>query len=534
MRSMAIKLTAAFAAVALTVVLIAGLIAERATTSEFGRYLHGTVSQEQRSADLLGSRYSQNGGWQGVTSAVPVLVRWIGQRMVITDGSGKVVIDSAGRLGPSTTPASPPSADSLPIVADGKTVGTMYVLPDSAGTGPMGGMMGNSGMMGQGRGFGPGALDIMDQMMGLASSPERGFLDAVNRSLWIAGGIALIVALLLGLILGRQITAPLQRLTTAARLVAGGDFSQTVQVGSKDELATLAEAFNTMASSLATNEEQRKRLLSDIAHELRTPLSIVQGNLEGMIDGVVEASPDRLASLREEVLLLNRLVTDLRDISVAESGHLQLRLDSVNVCELIRASASAVSSEAEERGIKLEVRLEDGVPAVTADADRIAQVLRNLVSNAMRYTPAGGTITLSAATTQAATGREGEWASARGGDGASGRLKTQNPEPRTRRGVLHTPEPSTQHAAPGSVLVTVSDTGSGIPAEDLPHVFDRFYRVDKSRTRSSGGTGLGLSVARQLVEAHGGKIWAESQPGRGSAFHFALPATAAAAPVRQG
>ncbi|MCL4533700.1 MAG: HAMP domain-containing protein [Bacteroidetes bacterium] len=257
----------------------------------------------------------------------------------------------------------------------------------------------------------------------------------------MAGGIALIVAVLLGLAISRQITAPLQRITSAARRVAGGDFSQQVEVKSRDELATLAEAFNTMASTLARDEQQRKRLLSDIAHELRTPLSIVQGNLEAMVDGVVEATPQRLTSIREEVLLLNRLVTDLRDISVAESGHLQLHLEPVDVGGLIQAAASVAQAEAEGRGIEVVAHLAEKLPLVAADADRVAQVLRNLLSNALRYTPPGGVITLAATTTN---------------EQPSESYQPSVISPQLARGqsALRPPTPF--------VLVTVTDTGSGM------------------------------------------------------------------------
>lgn len=474
---MALKLAAGFAAVALVVVLVVGFLANRATATEFGNYLEGGgVTLEQRIADYIAFRF-ESGGWPAINSALPTLSRWAERRLVVLDDSGRVVADSSGRLAPSSVPAVPPSDQQLPIVSDGKTLGTLYLLPEAAGPGMWPGMMG-PGMMSPGRGFGPAMFDIMRQMVEQSGSPERRFLDAVNRSLWAAGGAALIIALLLGFLISRQITAPLNRMTLAARRVAGGDFSQRVQVKSKDELATLADAFNMMAESLARSEQQRRQLLSDIAHELKTPLSIVQGNLEAMLDGMVEATPERIASLRDEILLLNRLVTDLRDVSVAESGQLHLHLETADLGDLIRGAAAAAHTEATEREVRIEVALPEHLPLVRADPDRVAQVLRNLLSNALRYSARRGEIRLSA------TPRDGE---------------------------------------PRMVRVSVSDTGKGIPPKDLPKVFDRFYRVDKSRTRASGGTGLGLSVVKQLVEAHGGRVWAESELDRGSTFHFTLP-----------
>jgi two-component system OmpR family sensor kinase len=374
----------------------------------------------------------------------------------------------------------------------------------------MGGMMG--------AGTNPAMVEMMREMVQLAGSPERRFLDAINRSLWFSGAIAMAAALLLGLLASRRITAPLHRMARAAGKVAAGDFAQRVQVESRDELEALAGAFNAMAESLARNEAQRRQLQSDIAHELKTPLSIIQGNLEGMMDGVVEPTSERLGSLREEVLLLNRLVNDLRDISIAEAGGLRLHLEPMDLGALVQAAVEGIRPEAAERGVAIAVDVPPDLPAVSADGHRVAQVLRNLLGNALRYTPAGGTITLSAV---AEWVRGSEEVSERGRERGSGsEPRTQNSEP----GSVLIPTPNPQHPTPNRVRVTVADTGAGIPPEHLPHVFDRFYRVDRSRTRASGGTGLGLSVAKQLVEAHGGRIWAESSLGHGSAFHFTLPA----------
>ena len=273
-----------------------------------------------------------------------------------------------------------------------------------------------------------------------------------------------------------------------------------------------------MAASLARNEEQRRQLLSDIAHELRTPLSIVQGNLEAMMDGVAEASPERLASLREEVLLLSRLVTDLRDLSLAESGHLRLHLEAVDPAGMMTAAASGLAGQAEKRGVRLISEAGDGLPDVMADPDRVGQVLRNLLNNALRYTPEGGLIRISASLDDTTSQTFPASHKVLAGSGAALGSRKGLPGSTPAAG-LAGPAPAGQRF----VRVTVSDTGQGIPSEDLPKLFDRFYRVDRSRARSSGGTGIGLSVAKQLVEAHGGRIWVESQVGSGSSFSFTLP-----------
>ncbi|HEX9014586.1 MAG TPA: HAMP domain-containing protein, partial [Chloroflexota bacterium] len=359
MRSIAFKLAAGFAAVALAAVVIVGLMAEQLTRTEFGNYLQGDgVSIEQRAADYIGYRYATNGGWPGVTTILSPLSRWVERRLVVVDLSGRVVSDSSGRLAAQTAPPGQVSDQSLPIVAADKNVGTVFFAGDAGRTSPgqgMGaGMMGGFGYGMMGQGGASIAADMMREMMSLSTSPERRFLDAVNRALWLAGLVAMVAAVLLGLLVSRQITAPLQKVARAARRVAGGDFAQRVDVKSRDETGVLAESFNTMAASLAKNEQQRKQLLSDIAHELRTPLSVIQGNLEGMIDGVIAPSADRLSSLREEVLLLNRLVTDLREISVAEAGGLRLHLEPASVEDLTRSATAAVETQAAERGVRLE------------------------------------------------------------------------------------------------------------------------------------------------------------------------------------
>lgn len=330
--------------------------------------------------------------------------------------------------------------------------------------------LGHSQMMqgGMGQGMGP----MMRGMMGRA---EQDFLSAINRSLWTAGIIAAAVAFLLGLVITRQIVAPLQQLSRAARRIASGDLSQRVTVTSRDETGELASSFNAMAEALARNEQARRNLVADIAHELRTPLSIIQGNLEAMRDGVVEATPQNLASLHGEALLLHRLVDDLGTLSLADAGQLTLHPQPVDIAQLIQGTVRSLEPQARGKSIALSVSAEADLPAIRVDADRIAQVLRNLLSNALRHTPPNGTIQV------------------------NGR------------------------AIPEGIQVSVSDTGPGIPPGDLPHIFQRFYRVDRSRARATGGAGIGLAVVKELVEAHGGKVWAESTPGKGSTFYFSLP-----------
>lgn len=330
-------------------------------------------------------------------------------------------------------------------------------------------MMRPGGMMG----------GMMRGIMFPPGSAEQDFLDAVNRSLWTAGVIAGGAAIVIGLIITRQIVSPLQRLTRAAQRIAAGDLKQRVAAESRDETGQLAASFNTMAEALARNEEVRRNMVADIAHELRTPLSILQGNLEAMRDGVISPTPEQLDSLHHETQSLARLVDDLSTLSLAEAGQLKLRIEVTSISHTIGQVVSSLEAQARQTGVSLETSLADDLPTVMADPGRIAQVLRNLLSNALRHTPERGRITVTA------------------------RLSPQSKS---------------------EVLVTVADTGQGIPPDALPHIFERFYRVDRSRARSTGGAGIGLTIVRQLVEAHGGRVGAESATGKGSTFYFTLPA----------
>ncbi len=325
----------------------------------------------------------------------------------------------------------------------------------------------------------------MEQMLGPA---ERAYLASINSSLWLAGGLAALVAVALGLLFARQIAGPVRSLTTAARRLGAGDLDQRVSVrGRRDELGELAEAFNSMAEAVGRQEMLRRQMAADIAHELRTPLAVIQANLEAMLDGVRPLSAEEVADVHRETRLLSRLVTDLRDLSLAETGQLPLRKKLTDLSELVRTSVARFSAQAEEKGVRLDAEAADGKLSADVDPDRIAQVLGNLLDNALRHTPAGGEVMVCL-------------------------------------------QPGAQR---DEVRVTVRDTGSGIPEEHLPNIFERFYRADRARTRTDGGSGIGLAVVRQLIEAQGGRVWAESQPGKGATFGFVLPAAKPDAPATE-
>jgi two-component system OmpR family sensor kinase/two-component system sensor histidine kinase BaeS len=268
---------------------------------------------------------------------------------------------------------------------------------------------------------------------------------------------------------------PLAHLTEATRDVAAGDLDVRVPSHYPGEAGELASAFNQMTEDLARADELRRNLTADVAHELRTPLSVIRGKLEGVLDGVYPATPEHLEPVVQETELLTRLVEDLRLLAHAEAGQLALKRQPMAIGDLLRDAQVNFSPQAADRGVTLALDLPGDLPPVMADRRRIAQVLGNLLSNALRHTPEGGCVTLSAAEKEE------------------------------------------------TVEVAVSDTGAGIPSEDLPYVFERFWRGDASRSRVSGGTGLGLAIAKQLVEMHGGEIGVDSTLGEGAVFRFTLP-----------
>ena len=291
--------------------------------------------------------------------------------------------------------------------------------------------------------------------------------------------VAVAIALLIAFFLSQRILSPVKKLTLAARQLGQGDFSQRVAVKDKSEVGELARAFDVMAENLERTEQLRKNMVADVAHELRTPLSNIKGYLEAVSDGVVQPDAATIHTLNEEAILLARLVEDLQELSLAEAGTLKLVCHTENIAGLINQTVATVQPKAVAKGLAITTELPDKLPLVNIDAHRISQVLRNLLENAIAYTAAGGTIKVAAGL----------------------------PDNRV-------------------VEVSVTDTGQGIPAPELPLIFERFYRVDKSRTRATGGSGLGLTIAKRLVEAHGGQIKAESEPGKGSRFSFTLPVSA--------
>ena len=313
----------------------------------------------------------------------------------------------------------------------------------------------------------------------LMAALHASFQAAVNELLVIGSAVALLVAVALSLFTARRIVRPIQAMVQASQRIAGGDYHHRIGVPGEDELGVLAHTFNHMSETLERTERRRLEGIGDLAHELRTPLSSIKSLMEGLVDGVLTAEPATFVSVQREVARLQRLVHDLEELARVEAGQRPLELRPVNLAALLQTAADRLQPQFEDKDIRLHVDVPYGLPPVRADAGRLLQVLLNLLGNALRYTPSGGQVRVRAC-------REGL-----------------------------------------QMVIEVHDTGIGIAAEHHPYLCERFYRVDKSRTSASGGSGIGLTIAKHLVEAHGGRLWATSPgPGQGSTFAFTLPLAA--------
>ena len=343
----------------------------------------------------------------------------------------------------------------VPKVTEGIYTGTIYALAPAPGRG-----------------------------LGARLAATAGFLKAFLWQFLAAGVVAAIVALLLARLLARGMTTPLRDMAKATKGMAQGDYSQQVHTTSRDEVGQLAVAFNKMSGELAGTERLRRELVANVSHELKTPISALRAHLENLLDGVEDPKPETLEVMLAQSERLSRLVEQLLELSRLESGDVPLHTEPIRLAPLIGQVVSEIEVAQADKGVLLLNRVNGEAPMVLADEERIHQVLFNLLDNAVRFTPPGGEVAVTAS-------REDD-----------------------------------------RCVLTVSDTGPGIGAEHLPKLFERFYRVDPSRARGdgsdSGGTGIGLAIARSVVEAHGGRIWAESEPGHGAEFHFDLPVAAEA------
>jgi two-component system, OmpR family, sensor kinase len=455
-----VRLTLALVAITLTSVIIVAVLANVTAVSQFGEFVsrQDAINQTQLT-EALADYYQANGNWEGVSvvldaakSARPPLssnrrppLRPNGLRgpttYLLADADGRIVVDDQRKRVGEALPGDERSV-ALPIQLDGKTVG--YLMANSP-----------------------------EQELLLEA--RQLFLSQLRRNLVFAGLIASVIAVVIGALISRAIVSPLAQLAQAARAFSARQWNMRTQPNGTQEIDDVAHAFNNMAESLQQAEVNRRNLTADIAHELRTPLSVIQGNLRAMLDDVYPLERSEIANVYDETRLLSRLVEDLRELALAEARQIELKPQAIDVSRLLQATADQFAIAADARGVSLAVQPLGLLPAVFADGDRAGQVLRNLINNALRHTPEGGRVTLMA------------------------------------------------ELNPGHVRLSVRDTGEGITPDDLPLVFDRFYRSDKSRARASGGTGLGLAIAKTLIEAMSGQIGVESRVGQGSTFWFTLP-----------
>jgi signal transduction histidine kinase len=460
MRSLFWKGMLAFLAIILVAVGTVALMAGRVTESEFRRYTVAHGGAWNRQVVELAAYYTSHASWEGIQEALPTLIAAMGPYgrgmgpprldFRLADVQGRIVGDTTGF--PAGTASRAELENGIPVTIDNRAVG--YLLPASQASTAVG-------------------LD----------APQAQFLARVRTSLWAAALAALAAALIIGLLLFRSIIAPLRRLTTASRAIAEGDLSARAPVQGQDEVAQLADAFNHMAESLSRAEEARRSQTADVAHELRTPLTVLQGTLEAMVDGVFPTDQESLLVALGQVQTLIRLVEDLRVLALADAGQLHLHTAALDLEPFVREIVEAHRPQAQERMISLTLETPPDLPQVLADRDRLAQVLGNLLSNALRYVPQGGHIVV--------------------------RVKDQGQE----------------------VAVSVADDGPGVRPADLPRLFERFWRGDPARQRATGGSGLGLAIARHIVGAHGGRIWAAPTPAGGLTVTFTIPPLQARMPA---
>lgn len=445
-RSLTVKWVGTLLLSSMIGVILVGLFAYNTTVSEYDQLRieqAGDAFVEDAAA-----YYATNQTWDGFTN-------WLIENKLPQMASSRhfippqmfVVIDAQGDVLAGMEPfvSEPFNRDqferSLPIMLDGNQIGTALLAAP------------------------PPQLDPREQR----------YLDNTTRALLLGAGGASAIAVLIGLLLSRHFLRPLHDLTRAIAAMEQGNLNQQVRVRGSDELGTLAQTFNRMSAELHRANQLRKQMTADIAHDLRTPLMVITGYLEALRDGTFQPTTARFEVMYQEAVLLKRLIEDLRTLSLADAGELKLIYQAIAPSELLTQVRESFQPLAEEQQIRLALDAPPTLPPIQIDRERMAQVLGNLISNALRYTPPEGSITLRA------------------------------------------------RAYESGVQLTVSDTGTGIPADQLPNIFERFYRTEESRYQTQGESGLGLAIAKSIVEAHKGVIYAQSQPGSGTAIFIDLP-----------
>ena len=446
MRSITVKLLLAFLVISMVSVVLIVLSDRWLTEREFRSYL---FTQNRNSIITeLADYYVKNGTWEGVqdaplTPGQPSSTRFVagsGRFFSLVDTSGQVILAGSGDQVGDLLPQSV-IQNGNPIKINGKIVGTMVTRQPTFRVNPA----------------------------------ETAFLDRVKQIYTLSAIAVIALGLLLAFLLSRTLTRPIRELTVATRAVSAGQLEQKVPVRSRDELGELAASFNRMNAELARSTGLRRQMTADIAHELRTPVSVILGHAEAVHDGVMAPSLETFEIIRDEAERLDSLIEDLRTLSRADAGELPIEFQPVSPAKLLEKVRAIHKHRAAQKHIAIRQQVGSDLPEISADPGRMVQVLSNLVDNALLYTPEGGSVSLSA------------------------RVVADDLEFR------------------------VQDSGPGIAENELERVFDRFYRSDPSRQRNEGGSGLGLAIAKSIVEKHNGHIWAESEPGEGTTIIVHIP-----------
>jgi two-component system sensor histidine kinase BaeS len=447
MRSITLKMVLAFLGLGLVSIVMIVLLARWNTGAEFSRFV-----TDRRSADLVSTLqdyYRVTGSWQGIDISFTVNSnpQAPGSQQprqpffTLADQNGQVVVAGPGYHTGEQVPTSV-LGHGLPIEVDGEKVGTVVMGPLPSARNPR----------------------------------EEEFIQRTN-SMFVYSAIgASIVALLLGIFLSRNLTRPIRELTEATHEVASGNLGLQVSVRSNDEMGELAASFNKMSADLARSSNARKQMTADIAHELRTPLSLILGHAEAVHDGVLPPSTENFEIIRDEAARLDHLVNDLRTLSLADAGELSISVQEVSPQKLLNDLQAAYAYNASQKEVQIQIDVAPEIPMLMIDPARMTQVLTNILDNALRHTPQGGQINLAA------------------------------------------------RKVDEGIELSIQDSGPGIKSEDANRIFERFYRTDSARHRDDGGSGLGLAIAKSIVEMHDGRIWAESQPGQGLKIVIRFPA----------
>ncbi len=425
-----------------------------------------------RIKQVLAEYYERNKSWNDVQPVLDRTAFVAGREIVALDKDGKLI----GRTGADKDRAAASwrrGKLATPLVVSSGEVGTVYVGPGRR----------DPRHVAYAKPDAPPPVEMLDAggalpLVGNGELEEPSwsrFSDVTNRTLMWGGAAAGAAGLLLMSLTSRRMLRSVRALTSAARKMGAGDLSQRVPEEGRDEIGQLARTFNNMADGLQSAERQRRNMVADVAHELRTPLSNVQGYVEALRDGVLQPDAPTLGAIHQQVRYLADLVEDLRLLADTEAGDFSLDREPASLTDVVRESVEGIRARADAKGVAIEADLPTDSPNVRFDRTRIAQVVGNLLDNAVRHTPTGGSVRVTAS------------------------------------------------VGPPAAVVSVEDTGEGIPADMLPFIFERFYRVDPSRRRATGGAGLGLTIAKQLVEAHGGSIRAESAANEGTTITFDLP-----------